>query len=120
MTLLICEDDPFIALDLCEEAERRGARKVVVVGNSVDAMRALEGHEFSAAIVDIHLADGRSGPAIALHLAKRGIRTIVLSGAELDCVELADCAHVFIRKPTPAEIVIDCAHIDRSGAIEAA
>ncbi|HMN72806.1 MAG TPA: response regulator [Rhodoblastus sp.] len=111
MSLLICEDDPLIALDLSEEAERRAVGEVVVVANADDALRAIDNGAFSAAIVDLHLEDGRSGPRIARRLAERGVRTIILSGGELDCAELADAAHVFIRKPTPADIVIDCARV---------
>ncbi len=111
MSLLICEDDFLIALELSEEADRRSIEGVVVVANSDDALRALDGGDFSAAIVDLHLADGRSGPQIARRLADRNIHTVILSGGELHCDELADAAHIFIRKPTPADIIIDCAEL---------
>ena len=68
MRLLICEDDPLIALDLAEEAERRAASTLVVT-NAADALRAIEAFEFTAAIVDLHLTDGRTGPDIARRLA---------------------------------------------------
>ena len=109
MSLLICEDDPIIAMDLADEARRRAIGHVTIVETSTEALRAIDGGSFDAAIVDLHLLDGRSGPLIARRLAERGIRTIILSGGELDCAELADAVHVFIRKPTPSDIVIDCA-----------
>lgn len=109
MPLLICEDDALIAMDLHEEAARRPMGDIVVVANSDEAMRALESGIFDAAIVDLHLEDGRSGPRIARRLAERAIHTVILSGGELHCEELADASHIFIRKPTPADIVIDCA-----------
>lgn len=109
MPLLICEDDAFVALELREEAARRAIDHIVVVANSDDALRALECGRFDAAVVDLHLEDGRSGPRIARRLAERGVHTVVLSGGELQCDELADASHIFIRKPTPADIVIDCA-----------
>ena len=111
MALLICEDDTLIALELSEEAARRSIDRVVVVANSDDALRALEKGVFDAAVVDLHLSDGRSGPQIARRLAERKIHTVILSGGELNCDELADAAHIFIRKPAPAEIIIDCAEL---------
>ncbi len=111
MPLLICEDDALIALELVEEAERRAIADVTVASNATDALRAIEAGAFDAAIVDLHLEDGRSGPSIARRLAERGVHTVILSGGELRCEELADAAHIFIRKPTPAEIVIDCAQL---------
>jgi len=109
MPLLICEDDALIAMDLQDEAARRTMGEIVVVANSRDALEALETGAFDAAIVDLHLEDGRSGPHIARRLAERAIHTVILSGGELHCDELAHASHIFIRKPTPAEIVIDCA-----------
>lgn len=111
MALLICEDDALIALELSEEAARRSISPVVVVANSDDALGALESRDFDAAIVDLHLSDGRSGPRIARRLTARKIHTVILSGGELHCEELADAAHIFIRKPTPAEIIMDCAEL---------
>lgn len=111
MALLICEDDALIALELSEEAARRSIDRVVVVANSDDALRVLETDAFDAAIVDLHLADGRSGPQIARRLADRKIHTVILSGGELHCEELADAAHIFIRKPAPADIIVDCAEL---------
>ena len=108
MRLLICEDDPLIALDLAEEAERR-AVSTVVVTNAADALRAIAAFEITAAIVDLHLTDGRTGPDIARRLADRKVHTVILSGGELHCAELADASHIFIRKPAPADIIIDCA-----------
>ena len=46
-------------------------------------MRALESGIFDAAIVDLHLENGRSGPRIARRLAERAIHTVILSGGEL-------------------------------------
>ncbi|MEI2736358.1 MAG: hypothetical protein V9G24_17240 [Rhodoblastus sp.] len=109
MTLLICEDEPLVALELTEEATRRAIGDVLVVASSDAALRAIEGRRVEAAIVDLHLEDGRSGPIVARRLAALGIHTVILSGGELHCDELADAPHIFIRKPTPAEIVIDCA-----------
>lgn len=115
MPILICEDDALIALELSEEAARRAIDNIVVVANSRDALRAIDSGRFDAAVVDLHLEDGRSGPQIARRLAASGIHTVVLSGGELHCDELADAAHIFIRKPTPAEIVIDCAVLGFAG-----
>lgn len=111
MTLLICEDNALIALDLAEEAARRGISSVTVVANSAEALQALDLGAFSAAIVDLHLEDGRSGPNIARRLVERRIHTVILSGSELDSTELANASHIFIRKPAPADIVIDCAQL---------
>lgn len=109
MRLLICEDNALVALELREEAARRGIDRIVVVADSDDALHAMEGGGFDAAVVDLHLEDGRSGPRIARRLAECGVHVVVLSGGVLQCDELADASHIFIRKPTPADIVIDCA-----------
>lgn len=62
MTLLIREDDAIIALDLAEGAARRGISPATVVASLAEALKALDVGAFSAAVVDLHLEDGRSGP----------------------------------------------------------
>ena len=81
MTLLICEDDALVALELEEQATRRGITSATVVANSVEAMQGLHVGAFRSAIVDLHLGDGRSGP------------------------------HIFVRMPAPADIIVDCTQI---------
>lgn len=105
LRVLVCEDDPLQAMNLEDILYEAGHRPIGPATNFVQALEIADGTVLDAAIVDLTLADGRSGPMIARHLEERGIRVIVLSGlAEVD-PDLASVQHVYLTKPAHAEIL---------------
>lgn len=105
LKVLVCEDDPLQAMTLEDILYEAGHRPVGPAASYVQALEIADGTVLDAAIVDLTLADGRSGPMIARHLEERGIRVIVLSGlAEVD-PDLSAIQHVYLTKPARAEIL---------------
>ncbi|GGK34766.1 response regulator [Salinarimonas ramus] len=69
--ILICEDNPLIALDLQAIVESDG-HEVVGVCDSTEAARAMLAAPVDFALLDVDLTDGKSY-AVAQALAARGV-----------------------------------------------
>lgn len=77
--IMICEDEPLIALHLATQVEARGCEAVGPFASAREALGALRMQRVDAAILDIELADGAATP-LARALRDGGVRMIVLSG----------------------------------------
>jgi DNA-binding response OmpR family regulator len=101
-SILICEDEPLIALDIANAFTDVGAR-AVVVRSLQEALIAVEDGALSAAILDHALGDGDSSQ-LCERLKERNIPFVLYSGySHLDgpCGEA-----VHVPKPaTPALLV---------------
>ena len=105
--VLICEDEPLIALDLESMVYDAGHEPVGPARTYSEALELAETARPGVAIVDLNLADGVTGAGVARALAERGVRIIVLSGRCTDVIPvLAGIPHVFIQKPVNPEAVI--------------
>jgi len=127
LRVLVCEDDPVLALELETCIAECGA---VTCGS---APSHDEAHRLAAltlpdlAIVDLHLGDGRSGPRIAADFAERGIKVVVVSGDQTVDAVLARVDHVFLSKPLNASILQEIlrhemrrrSHPDAGGLVDA-
>ncbi|MFW8642488.1 response regulator [Rhizobium beringeri] len=78
-TILILEDEPFIALDIETVLEEYGQRNFVTLSTGSDAVSWLKENSPSVAIVDPRLSDGVC-TAVARHLVNCDIPFIVYSG----------------------------------------
>jgi CheY-like chemotaxis protein len=68
LKVLIIEDDPIVALDESQIVESFG-HEVVGVACEAETTYRLAGHRIpSLALLDVNLADGRTGPAICARL----------------------------------------------------
>lgn len=105
---LICEDDWLIGFSYAEALREGG---VDALGPFATAEAALEAHAAEparVAVIDLHLADGRSGIETARALHERGVDIIVCSGSPVLPTELADIRHVFLQKPVPPDVLSAC------------
>jgi DNA-binding response OmpR family regulator len=81
--ILICEDEPLIAIDIANGFEAAGAR-VVIVRSLRDALIAVEDASLSAVVLDHALGDGDSS-LLCERLKDRNVPFIVHSGySQLD------------------------------------
>jgi CheY-like chemotaxis protein len=80
--ILICEDEPFIALDLAVSVEDAGGEVIGPASSVREAMALLEGTTVSGAILDVHLID-RDVTPVAETLLERGVPVIVQTGVGL-------------------------------------
>lgn len=109
-SILVLEDEPLIALDICEALKGAGAS--VFVANCLRDALALADHpDLSAAILDFGLSDGDAGP-VCERLKRRDIPFVLYSGNEN-----AASRGVTLRKPaTQAALVETLARLLHSRA----
>lgn len=100
--ILICEDEPLIAIDIADTFAEAGAR-VVRTRTLKDGLLAVEDGALSAAVVDHALEDGDSTQLCA-RLKERNIPFVTYSGySEVDGV----CATgVHVRKPVEPQVLV--------------
>jgi ActR/RegA family two-component response regulator len=104
-TVLICEDDAFLAADLSMSVESAGHEVVGVYGNANDALRAASENVPDVAFVDLELADGHTGSAIAKSLQAMGVKVVVLSGHPNVGAGLGSVPHTYAAKPASPDMV---------------
>ncbi len=80
--ILICEDEPFIALDLVASVEDAGGRAVGPAATVREALALLATQEVVGAILDVNLSDGEVTP-VAERLLDAGIPLVVQTGVGL-------------------------------------
>lgn len=80
--ILLCDDEPFIALDLCISVEEAGGRMIGPAASISEAMALLDEYPVQGAILDVHLVDGDVTP-VAERLLESGVPFVVQSGVGL-------------------------------------
>ncbi len=101
-SILLVEDEPFIALDVAEALERIGGQ--VATAHSLEqALEMLDQNEWSAAVLDYALGDGNCVP-ISDWLTEHGIPFVVLTGYE--DLEGSVGASIIFSKPVASEAVV--------------
>lgn len=103
--VLICEDEPMVALDLEQMIYDAGHEPVGPARTFAEALEVAETARPAVAIIDLNLADGVTGANLARILSERGIRIIILSGVTDVMPALAGIPHVFIPKPVNPDAV---------------
>lgn len=108
--ILICEDEPYIALDLALSVEDAGG---VVVGPAASVKEAeglLRSNRISGAILDVNLADGHVGP-VARELIDRNIPIVVQTGVGLpsEIAHMKTSISVLLKPVSPDLIVMQLA-----------
>jgi DNA-binding NarL/FixJ family response regulator len=103
--VLICEDEALLAADLASIVEEAGHTVCGVFHNAREALNSAAGLKPDLAIIDLHLADGDTGAALAQTLQALGIRVIILSGHSNVGAGLGCVPHTFAAKPVSKEVV---------------
>jgi ActR/RegA family two-component response regulator len=104
-TVLICEDDAFLAADLSMSVESAGHDVFGVYANARDALRAASEDLPDVAFVDLELADGHTGSSIAKELQAMGVKVVVLSGHPNVGAGLGNVPHTYAAKPASPDMV---------------
>jgi DNA-binding response OmpR family regulator len=102
-TILIAEDEPFIAMDIASACETAGA-VVLTAATCEDAARLIEHDTLSAAVLDFGLKDGDAEP-LCLRLNERDIPYVLHSGY----THYGDACHrgIVIAKPAHPTLLIE-------------
>lgn len=109
-TILVAEDEPFIALDLVFAIEDAGGEVIGPAASSDEALALLNVHPVVAAILDFNLIDGDAWPVVE-YLMERRVPLILQSGVSLPpplAARFPDLA-VRIKPVPPAALVADLA-----------
>jgi ActR/RegA family two-component response regulator len=104
-TVLICEDDAFLAADLSMSVENAGHQVAGVCANAQDALSAASENIPDVAFIDLELADGHTGSAIAKSLQAMGVKVVVLSGHPNVGAGLGNVPHTYAAKPASPDMV---------------
>jgi ActR/RegA family two-component response regulator len=104
-TVLICEDDAFLAADLSVSVESAGHEVVGVAANAADALEAASENVPDVAFIDLELADGHTGSMIAKSLQEMGVKVVVLSGYPNVGAGLGNIPHTYAAKPASPDMV---------------
>jgi len=80
LRLLLVEDEPFVALDLQMLLTDVGHEVVGVAEDTAEALSLADSEHPEAALVDVKLRDGPTGPDIGRALLDRGVRVVFVTG----------------------------------------
>lgn len=86
MNVLITEDEPILADELEAIVKDLGHQVVGVAGSSRRALKLAENSTFDLALVDVHLSDGATGPAVARRLNEDSDATVIFTTSNPDRV----------------------------------
>ena len=101
VSVLIVEDEPFIALDLAEAVEQARGKVIGPAGSVREALVLIEQNLVQAAILDANLSDGEVTPVAEL-LIEGGVPVIFYSGLALPAALTRRYPSAFaFKKPTP-------------------
>ncbi|MGR3515312.1 MAG: response regulator [Paracoccaceae bacterium] len=105
LSILIVEDEAFIAFALRTYLEDAAAKQVKTAGNLAEARALLAGTRFDAVILDVRLPDGE-GYEIARTCIESGVPVVVHSGHAITQRDGLLSKAVFCAKPaTPEELL---------------
>lgn len=108
-SVLIVEDEIFVASDIARILEDAGYRVAAIAADRKEALEA--GPKAQIALVDINLRDGSTGPQIALDLSRAyGIKIVYVTANPTQIAPRADTAIGFIRKPFSDDAILTAVH----------
>ena len=103
LRIFCVEDNPLIVFHIEHLIEDAGHVFLGSAGSLGELKAELESLEIDGALVDIDLADGRTGPEAAAWLKKRGIPSIFVTGQEDVAAQYADDVVGTVVKPISAD-----------------
>ncbi len=112
-TVLIVEDEIFVALDIERILTEAGYVVGAIAADQPTALAAAPG--CSLAFVDVNLRDGATGPAIARDIARRYGAKVVFVTANPAQIDDPEGALGYIRKPFSEEAIVAAAAAMRDG-----
>lgn len=106
VSVLIVEDEPFIALDLATAVEEARGKVIGPAGSVREARMLIEQHLVQAAVLDVNLSD-RDVTPIAELLIKDGVPVIFCSGLALPVAlrERYPSASAYTKPTPPVELL---------------
>jgi len=105
-SVLIVEDNVYVALDLCAAVEEMNGRVVGPASSVADALTLLDSAHVSAAILDCHLEDSEA-TQVASRLVEKNIPYVLHTGTPVsaDLTALRPGAPVLTKPVKPKHVV---------------
>lgn len=105
--MLIVEDEFLIALDMEAALEDAGYSVCGIAATQAEALNLARTHRPDVALVDLHLADGVTGPSVGAELVDQGTRVIfVTANPALVAGKVAGALGV-VSKPAETGTILD-------------
>lgn len=102
LRIFYLEDNPLIVFHVEAMIEDLGCIFAGSAGSLAELVAGFDTFEMDGALVDIDLADGRTGPAAAAWLQERGIPSIFVTGQTTVAAEYPSLSLGTITKPISA------------------
>lgn len=99
--ILVCEDNPVLAMHLELIIEDAGHRPLGVAGSMRDALARCAAEPPDLVLVDLNLDDGFTGAELTWRLAEAGVPSIIVSG-QIAMLEEPHAAAAVVEKPIRA------------------
>src|SRR5687768_14268489 len=104
MNILICEDNPIVAMDLGWMLQDMGHRVCGTASTSVMGMEQFALKQPDLVVVDLKLADGRTGLGLVEALAQLHVPAIIVTG-ETHTVPEGTSAKAVVGKPFDEDLL---------------
>ena len=115
MRVLIVEDDPLVAATAAEALEDAGHEVVGPAYDADEAWRLVRHSPPDLALVDINLADGEEGLALAQHFKDAlGLPSIFVSGEVRAARRRSSAALGILAKPYDPDLLAEAVEVARS------
>jgi DNA-binding LytR/AlgR family response regulator len=108
LRLLYIEDNPLLVFHLEAMIEELGHVLAGSFASFAELKTGFGALEVDAALVDIDLIDGRTGPAAVAWLKERGVPSLFVTGQTQVAAEYPGLALDTIGKPLTAQDLADC------------
>lgn len=105
LRIFYLEDNPLIVFHIEAMIEDLGHIFAGSASSFAELKMRFDTFQIDGALVDIDLADGRTGPLAAAWLQERGVASIFVTGQTEVAAEHAAAALGTIAKPVPVEVL---------------
>lgn len=109
------EDNPLIVFHVETMIEDLGHIFVGSASSFSELVEIIDGLQVDGVLVDIDLADGRTGPDAAAWLHERGIPALFVTGQELIAAEFPSTALALVKKPVLVPDLAEKLELFRNG-----
>lgn len=115
LRIFYLEDNPLIVFHVETMIEDLGHIFVGSASSFAELIQSIDTLEIDGVLVDIDLADGRTGPAAATWLRDRGIPALFVTGQELIAADHHAAALALVKKPVSAADLAEKLELFRPG-----
>lgn len=106
-SVLIVEDEYLIALDMEAALEDAGYVSAGIASTREEVRARIARERPDIALVDLHLADGLTGPSIGEELGRQGVRVVFVTANPALVAEGVPHALGVVEKPADEDVIVD-------------